>query len=183
MAEFHTPNRLAFGNAYGPPDYGIFGPIPTQPNDDRDMWAPICRALALIQEHTTFQIRMPAEMERDEALGILDAAKLLSGEPTTGTASGQSTITHTAATRITPQLERISDFLVIRDLGISLGGEEITIGKKLSIYRGQYVEIGEQQSKIEVSGNAITLRYTGDLEVGRTFARYVDAEGASSEVQ
>ncbi|KKF01751.1 hypothetical protein WN67_12045 [Mycolicibacterium obuense] len=183
LAEFHTPNRLAFGNAYGPPDYGIFGPIPTQPNDDRDMWAPICRALALIQEHTTFQIRMPAEMERDEALGILDAAKLLSGEPTTGTASGQSTITHTAATRITPQLERISDFLVIRDLGISLGGEEITIGKKLSIYRGQYVEIGEQQSKIEVSGNAITLRYTGDLEVGRTFARYVDAEGASSEVQ
>lgn len=181
LANFHAPNRLAFGNAYGPPDFGIFGPIPNEVHKERDIWAPICKALALIQEHTTVQLRMPEEMERDEALGILDAAKLLSGEPTTGTASGRTTITHTSETQIAPQLERLSEFLLVRDLAISLCGQEITIGKKVSLYRGRYVEIGEHQSSIEVSGKATTFAYTGNLEVGCTFARYVAEENIRSD--
>ncbi|WP_396912464.1 hypothetical protein [Mycolicibacterium sp.] len=174
LANFHAPNRVAFGSAYGPPNYDVFGSIPTEPDDGRGRWAPICRALALIQDHTTVQVRMPEQMEQDEALGILDAAKLLSGEPTTGSATGQSTITHTPETVIRPQLERVSDFLIIKDLEISLGGETVSIGKQAVIYRGRCVEVGEQQSKIEVSGKYVAFAYKGEHEVGRVFVRYVE---------
>jgi hypothetical protein len=176
LDNFHTPNRVAFGNAYGPPDFGILGVIATHRDDERGKWAPICRALAVIQEHTTVQLRLPKEMHRDEALSILDVAKLLSGEPTTGTARGQSTITHTSESQITPEVGRSAEFLVIRDLDISLGGVEITVGKQLSIYRGRYIEVDERQSRIEVFGRATSFAYSGGHEAGRTFARYVDDE-------
>ncbi|MCX8561079.1 restriction endonuclease [Mycolicibacterium mucogenicum] len=176
LASFHAPNRVAFGSAYGPPNFSIFGPIPNELTDERGMWAPICKALALIQDHTTVQLRMPEEMERDEALGILDAAKLLSGQPTTGTAAGQSTITHTPESEIIPQLHRTSDFLLIKDLEISLGGQAIIVGKQAVIYRGRYIEIGDQRSKIEVSGNYVSFVYRGELEVGRVLARYVEPD-------
>jgi hypothetical protein len=175
LAAWHTPNRVAFGSAFGPPDYGILATIPTEEDVERGRWAPICEALARIQVHTSAQLRLPEQMERDQAFAILDAAKLLSGEPTTGTVSGKANITHSSEREIEPQLNRLCEFMVIKDLEISLGDETISVGKQAMVYRAHYVEVGEEQSKIAPIGKYVSFGYIGDLEVGRVLARYVES--------
>lgn len=175
LANWHTPNRIAFGRAYGPPDYGVVATIPTDPSVDRQRWAPICEALARIQDHTPVQLRLPAQMERDQAFGILDAAKMLSGEPTTGTVSGQGTVTHQHEREIEPELDRLCEFKVIKALQISLGDETIPVGKQAMFYRGHYVEVGDQQSTIAPTGKYVSFCYIGDLAIGSVLTRYVEA--------
>lgn len=182
LANWHTPNRVAFGLPYGPPDFGVLGTIPQERTADRIRWAPICEALALIQEHVTVQLRMPHEMHRDQAFGILDAASLLSGEPTTGTVSGLMTVRHTAEVELERELNRLCEFKVIKELSISLGNDTISVGKQAMFFRGHYVEIDDQQSKIAPSGNYICLLYTGDLVPGTTQVRYVEP-GAVNEAR
>jgi hypothetical protein len=104
---------------------------------------------------------MPKQMERDQAFGIPDAAGLLSGEPTTGTVTGEATVTHTPERAIEPQLNRLCESMVIKDLEISLGDETISVGKQAMFYRAHYVEIGEEQSKIAPIGKYVTMDGSG----------------------
>jgi hypothetical protein len=118
-------------------------------------------------------------MERHQALGILEAAKLLAGEPTTGTVSGQATITHKPEREIEPQLNRLCEFMVIKDLEISLGDETITVGKQAMFYRARYVDIGAAQSRITPIGEYVSFGYIGNLVAGSVLARYVETGPAT----
>lgn len=173
LANWHTPNRVAFGLPYGRPDYGVIATIPQEASVERSRWSLICTALAQIQEHTTFQLRMPPEMHQDQALGILDTAALVSGQPTTGTVSGPMTITHTEESELGPELNRLCEFKVVKDLEISLGDDTIPVGKQVMFFRGHYVQIGEQESTIMPAGHYTSLVYDGDLAIGTTQGRYL----------
>jgi hypothetical protein len=48
----------------------------------------IAECLAQIQNHVSVLLKMPAEITRDQALAIIEAATLLSGETRTGTVDG-----------------------------------------------------------------------------------------------
>ena len=96
---------------------------------------------------------MPAEMTKDQAFRIIETAKLVSGEPLTGSMSGEFTVTH----HDEPQI----------------GSRAGHVGKQALFFRGRYLEIGDGESKIEPFGDGISVRYTGDAEVTRVFARHL----------
>jgi hypothetical protein len=176
LANWHAPNRVALGRAYGPPDYGVLASVPQEAAAGRNNWGPICTALAQIQEHVVVQLRMPAQMEEEQALGILDAASLLSGQSTTGTVTGPMTVTHTTEVEIVRELNRLYDFKVIRCMEISLGEQTIPVGKQVMLFQGRYSEIGDNESTIMAVGEYVSLRYVGDLVPGAVHVRYAALE-------
>ena len=103
LAAMHAPNRIGIGLTYGPREFSSGG---TASSADRDReakrWSVIADALARIQDHVAVRLRMPAEMTKDQAIAIIEAAKLVSGEAITGTMSGSFTVEH-QETQIEPE--------------------------------------------------------------------------------
>lgn len=173
LSAWQTPNRLAFASTFGPREYGVVASIETDRAEDASRWALICEALARIQDHVPKLLKMPAEMSKDEALGIISAAKLLSGQAVTGPMSGEFTVHHTdGGPNITREADRLYEFVAIREIKISLAGIDIDLGKKALFFLGTYTEIADAHSKIEPRGDGVSVNYVGDMEVTRVLARY-----------
>ena len=173
LAAWQSPNRIAFGLTYGPPDYGVVATVPTDRDRDGKRWAQICEALARIQDHVRLLLKMPAEMTKDQAFRIIDTAKLVSGEPVTGSMSGEFTVTHHDEPQIDREADKIYEFIVIKAIEFTLGDEVIAVGKQALFFHGRYLEIWDGESKIAPFGDGISVRYTGDAEVTRVFARHL----------
>jgi hypothetical protein len=173
LAAWHSPNRIAFGRSYGPPDYGVVATVTTDRSQDAKRWAKICEALARIQDHARSLLRMPAEMTKDQAVRIIETAKLVSGEPVSGSMSGEFTVTHDDEPQIEREMDKTYEFIAIKAIKFTLGNEVVTVGKQTLFFRGRYLEIGDNESKIEPFGDGISVRYTGDAEVTRLFARHL----------
>lgn len=172
LSAWRAPNRLAFALTYGPRDYGVVATIDTDRDGDSALWARVCEALAGIQDHVPTLLRMPDEMSRDEASGILAAAKLVSGQTVTGSVLGQFTVHHQAdAPEIVRELDRLYEFVTFKDIEISLADEAITVGKQAVLFLGRYAEVTQDYSKIEPLGNYVGMRYDGSMEVTRVLAR------------
>ena len=87
LAAMHAPNRIGIGLTYGPKEFTSGGAAPSPDHDNAaKRWSVIADALARIQDHVTVLLRMPAEMTKDQAIAIIEAATLLSGETRTGKA-------------------------------------------------------------------------------------------------
>jgi hypothetical protein len=190
LAAMHAPNRLGFGLTYGPPDFSIAGSAPGDRDRSAKRWAVIADALVRIQEHVTVLLRMPAEMTEKQGGDIVDAAKLVSGEALSGKLSGDFTVHHTDA-EIPPQLDRelgkVYEFVAINPIKITLGGDIIPVGKEALFFLGHYLEVSEESSRIEPVSEGVSIRYIGEVEVGRLLARHLHAivsaetgEGAAS---
>lgn len=171
LAAMHAPNRIGIGLPYGPEEFTSGG---TAPSADRDKeakrWSVVADALARIQDHVAVLLRMPAEMTTDQAIAIIDAAKLLSGESRNGTMTGPFTIIR-QQTQLEPELDTLYEFIAIRLLKITLGSDEIPVGKQALFFRGKYVEIGDEEFTIEPMAECVSVRYTGEPEAGRLFGR------------
>lgn len=172
LYHWHTPNRIAFGLAYGPPNYGVVATSPNEPDPERQRWAPICEALGLIQEHVPKLIKMPATMDFKQAMQILDVAKLVSGETTTGRLSGDFTVTHPSpATEIPRELHKVYDFKIIKTTKFTLDDEVITVGKHTIDFSGQFARIRATESELKPLTTGVAMRYDGDLPPGYVQAR------------
>ena len=95
----------------------------------------VADALARIQDHVAVLLRMPAEMTQDQAIAIIEAAKLLSGETRTGNMTSTFKVI-TQQTQLEPELDTVYEFIAIKALKITLGNDEIPIGKQALFFRG-----------------------------------------------
>ena len=133
LAAWTAPNRIAFGSSFGPPNYGVVATVQTDRDRDAKKWAAVCEALARIQDHVSVLLRMPEEMDFDEAMRIRDVAKLVSGEPVTGTLSGDFTIAHkTDASPVEREMGKLYEFITIKSIKFTLGDLKyvtLTVGK------------------------------------------------------
>ncbi|MGV0041671.1 hypothetical protein [Mycobacterium colombiense] len=172
LAAWHTPNRIAFGLAYGPPDYGVVATVPTEHDRDPDKWSPICEALARIQDHVPVLLKMPAQMTRDQAISILEAGKLIAGQAATSTISGRFTLTHPEPPQLKRDTDTVYEFWYVATIEIELGDAAITVGKQARFFLGRFVEIEATRSIVEpVTGEAVSFRYVGDLKEGHVMGR------------
>lgn len=174
LSAWRAPNRLAFAPAFGPRDYGVVATIDTDRDGDSAKWALVCEALAKIQDHVPRLLKMPVEMSGDDAVRIVEVARIVSGEAVTGAMSGESSVYHPAEEpSIERELDRIYEFVTIKALKIELGGETIDVGKQSLFFRGIYTEATPDRSTIKPIGEGISVRYDGELEVTRVLARYL----------
>lgn len=175
MAAMHVPNRIGIGLPFGPKEFTSGG---TAPYTDRDVeakrWARIAECLTQIQDHVSVLLKMPAEMTKDQAIAIIDAATLLSGETRTGTIKGTFKIVRNQ-TRLEPQLNTVYEFITVGSLKITVGSDEIPVGKQAMFFRGKYVEITEREFTIEPLSEYVSARYVGEMEVGHVFGRRAPA--------
>jgi hypothetical protein len=173
LAAWWAPNRIAFGLTYGPPDFGMMMTTDLIQRDrEAGRWAPIAKALTALQDHVPVRLKMPSEMTKDQAIGIIEASKLVLGEPVTGSMTDTFTVTH----RETPQIDRQPDttyeFVAIKRIKFELGDDVIEVGKQALFFLGQYVCIEELESEIKPISEGLSIRYTGDAEVTHVSARY-----------
>lgn len=170
LAAMHNPNRIAFGSTYGPPNFAIAATAPGEPEMTARKWADVCGDLAHIQDHVTVLLKMPAQMTHNEAVDIRETARLLSGEVISGGLSGAFNVTHTEP-QLDRELDRIYEFMVVNPIKFTLGGEEIEVGKEALLFRGRFVEITDEKSRIEPISDGLSMRYIGEVGVGRVLAR------------
>src|ERR1700730_7965064 len=120
----------------------------------------IAECLAQIQNHVSVLLKMPAEITKDQALAIIEAATLLSGETQTGTVNGTINVVRHER-RLSPNLDTIYEFIAIRSLKITLGSDEIPVGKCALFFRGRYLEIGDEEVTVEPLSEYVSGRYVG----------------------
>ena len=68
---------------------------------------------------------------------------------------------------IEPEMGKLYEFVAIKAIKITLGEDEISVGKEALFFRGQYLEIGDDESTIKPVSDGVSIRYTGELEVQR----------------
>ncbi|WP_157900980.1 hypothetical protein [Mycobacterium terramassiliense] len=176
LAAMHAPNRIGIGLAYGPKQFTSGGPAPRPDHHDNaaKRWSVVAEALARIQNHVSVLLRMPAEMTKDEAIAIIEAAKLLSRETRSGPLTGPFTIIR-RETQLEPVVDTIYEFIAIKSLKITLGSDEILVGKQALFFRGKYLDIQDDEFTIEPISDGVSALYTGEAEAGRLFGRPVRA--------
>lgn len=173
LAALHPPNRIGIGLPYGPKEFNSGGTVPASMNDrEAQRWSVVADALARIQDHVGVLLRMPAEMTKDQAIAIIDAAKVLAGEARTGTVTGPFTIVRNDSP-LQPEVDALYDFIVIKSLKITLGSDEVTVGKEAMFFRGRYLEVTDDELTIEPMEDCIYVRYTGEHSPGQLFCRPV----------
>ena len=172
LAAWRSPNRLAFGPTYGPRDYGVVATDPIDRDKETGRWAPIAKALATLQDHVPILLKMPTEMTKDQAIGIIEASKLVSGEPVTGTMSGTFEVSHQEPPQFDRQPDKIYEFVAIKRIKFELGDDVIEVGKQALVFLGRYVRIEETESEIEPVSDGTSIRYSGEAEVTRVAARH-----------
>lgn len=175
LAAWNSPNRIAFGMPYGPPDFGVVATIDVDRDRDAVRWARVCESLARIQDHVSVLLRMPEEMDIDQFLAIRDVAKLVSGESVIGTVSGDFTITHNPdVPRFDADIGVTYEFMTIKSIEFTLGEVTITVGKSALFFRTKFVRIEDDESEIALVGQkGISVLYTGDLPIGHVLVRRI----------
>lgn len=175
LAAMHAPNRIGIGLPYGPREFTSGG---TAPSADQDLeakrWARIAESLCEIQKHVGVLLRMPAEMTKDQAIAIIEAAKILSEETRSGAITGPVSILR-QETQLEPESDTVYEFIAIKRLAITLGDDQVSVGKEALFFRGKYIEIGEDEFTVKPLSDGISARYTGELEAGRVLGRPVSA--------
>ena len=64
-------------------------------------------------------------------------------------------------TPLEPQLDTIDEFIALRSLKITLGSDEIPVGKCALFFRGRYLEIGDEEVTVEPLSEYVSGRYVG----------------------
>ena len=180
----HSPNRIGFCLTYGPPEYMIAGTTPPDRSSAAaERWALVSEALTRIQVHVSQLLRMPATQSGDQSVQIIEAAELMSGQAKTGPLTGPFTVYHRAEELVGPDgkpiptIDRepdvIYEFVAIKAIKITLDDETIIVGKEALFVRGRYLEIGDDESRIEPVTDGVSIHYTGQVDVGRVLARHL----------
>lgn len=185
LADWKSPNRLAFGVPYGPPNFGVVATVQTDRDRDASKWAAVCEDLARIQDHVSVLLKMPKEMDFDQAMRIRDVAKLVSGESVTGKLSGGFTVTHRPdAPPVEREMDKVYEFITIKSTKFTLGDDTITVGKEALFFRGRFVRIEGSESELEPLTEAIAVSYDGELEPGQVIMRPIpDVDGTAGEIE
>ena len=58
-------------------------------------------------------------------------------------------------------MDTIYEFIAIRSLKITLGSDEIPVGKCALFFRGRYLEIGDEEVTVEPLSEYVSGRYVG----------------------
>ena len=140
VAAWHAPNRLAFGLTYGPRDFGVVATIAEEQDEEAKRWAPICEALARIQDHVSVLLRMPAEMTKDQAFEHHRSRKARRRRGCVDV--GTFTVTHQDEPEIERHPDRVYEFVAIKAIKFTLGETVITVGKQALFFHGRYAQDG-----------------------------------------
>jgi hypothetical protein len=178
LAHWHAPNRIAFGLPYGPPDFGVVATVPTEKDPESRRWATLARALTTLQDHVKVLLKMPEEMTKDQAIGIIEASKVVAGEPVTGTFSGTVVVIHKEPPQVDRDPEQVYEFAAIKMLKFELGDDVIEVGKQALFFLGRYSRTDDDESEIEPVSEGVSMRYTGDAEVTHVSARHFSGSAA-----
>ncbi|MDF3283239.1 hypothetical protein QNM97_10295 [Gordonia sp. L191] len=174
IANLHDPNTLGVSTAYGPRQFSAMSTSASGRERDISVvrLAKVARALVTIQQHTTKRILFPSSYTGDQALEMIDVAKLLSGEAISFTWP-----------EIRVDLEPDQDFpfqvgdeamfRVVQALEISLDSGRLEVGKRMAILQGRVTELTATQLVAVPTGEdrAQMLRFDGDEQPGRVQTR------------
>jgi len=141
--------------------------------------ARLAEALATIQSHTGHRLLFPTEITAEHAMQIINAARILSGQPVSITWSDGFRVD-----RDPQQPDSRIDFAVgdklmariVSDLTIELNNETIVVGRQMSILEGRVTEFSDAvlAAAVPVEGSESWLvRYDGDEETNRVSTRPV----------
>lgn len=174
IAHLHDPNTLGVSTAYGPRQFSAVSTSAT--GKERDMsvvrLAKIARALVTIQQHTTKRILFPSSFTGDQALEMIDVAKLLSGEAISVTWP-EIKVDLEPEQGIDFQVGDEAIFRVVEALEISLDSGRLEVGKRMAILQGRITKLTATQLVAVPTGEdrAQMLRYDGDEQPGRVQTR------------
>ena len=176
-AHLHDPNTIAFATTYGPRNWSIGsvngGDRARDPGLNR--LARLATALTEIQPYTSTRLRFPREFTGDQAIQILNAARLLTGEPVSMTwHDGLRVVRDPEATDVELDYS-VGDTLMFRvssDLTIELDGRSIVVGRQMAILEGRITEISDHLLAAEpIEGtDSWLVRFDGDDGPGRVSA-------------
>lgn len=174
LAAMHKPNRIAFGRTFGPPDYYIAAEATHESSSDAKLWSVVVDALISLQDHVATRLLVPNEMTEKQAGDILEVSKLMAGEALSGKLSGPLTAHH-QDDELSPNVERTCgkpyEFVAINPIEILLGDNAVQIGKEALFFVGRYIETSDTASRIEPLTEGTSVRYIGEVEIGRVLAR------------
>ena len=133
----------------------------------------IAECLAQIQNHVSVLLKMPAEIKGSGA-GHHRGSHAALGRDTDRHRKRDDQHRQTR-TPLEAQLDTIYEFIAIRSLKITLGSDEIPVGKCALFFRGRYLEIGDEEITVEPLPEYVSGRYVGEMEAGRVFVRPMPA--------
>lgn len=178
LANMHRPNTIAISRAFGPRNFSAGSTTLKDKDPDYGRLAKLARALAIIQDHTSTRIRFPKEFTGEQALNILDAARILSGNPISATWD-QIKIDRDVDT----DPEKFSyvpgdevDLRLIRDIVIEIDDRSLVVGKEAALLRGVVREFTAETAVFvpsEQNPKAALVRFDGDEETNRAHIRAV----------
>lgn len=172
ISNMHDPNKMGLAAAYGPRDWsmGHTSGWSEGPDPSARRLARYAEALATIQEHTQTRLLIPSSYTRDQAVGILNAARLLSGEPVGITWTDGIRFDREAGE--TQKLAfNVGDELLIRavsNIVIELDDAEVVVGRQMTILEARLTELpGSTLAAVPVEGSESWLvRFDGDDDAG-----------------
>jgi hypothetical protein len=124
----------------------------------------IAECLAQIQNHVSVLLKMPAEIKGSGA-GHHRGSHAALGRDTDRHRKRDDQHRQTR-TPLEPQLDTIDEFIAIRSLKITLGSDEIPVGKCALFFRGRYLEIGDEEVTVEPLSEYVSGRYVGATHTG-----------------
>ncbi|MFC9356440.1 restriction endonuclease [Rhodococcus sp. NPDC057014] len=184
LANMHKPNTMAISQAFGPRNFATGSSELKEKDGDYSRLAKLARALATIQDYTSTRIRFPEIVTGEQAINIIDSAKILSGNPISATWDRVKIDRDTNADPETFSYEVGDevDLRLIRDIAIELDQRVLVVGRQAALMRGVVKEFTAETAVFEPAQEnpkATLIRFDGDEEVNLVQARPVHPTNAS----
>lgn len=177
IATMHEPNRLAIADTFGPRKFSAASTTMSNGRDiDFSRTAKLARSLVTLQDVIPHRLTYPEVITADQALNILDTAKLIEGQPMKGTFHGcQVNLDEgTDLSSIPHDVDEKVELRIIRDVEIELNDQKCTVGKEMAMMRAVAAEIFPdfvRYAPIPDDTEVTRVRFDGDVSNGRVFAR------------
>ncbi|MGF0320527.1 hypothetical protein [Nocardia fluminea] len=174
ISALHHPNRVALSNVYGPRAFDTTTTMTGDPDPELQAMARSAAALVTVQEHVHQRLLMPAQLTHEQAIALVQAANLLSGQ-----------LVHCTWDQLPIALDEPStfavddefDFCLIRDMEIELDTETITVGRSACFMRGRIVEADDDHIKVTPTHpRAVLARYVGEDSDGHVRYRSIQTD-------
>ncbi|OZD68897.1 hypothetical protein CH263_08335 [Rhodococcus sp. 06-1059B-a] len=185
LANLHGSNNIGLAQAFGPRKFTV-GTINSEREQDPDFrrFAKLAEALRGLQDHTSDRLLFPTTFTGEQALAILEANKLMSGESVTATWTGfkvDRDQNSDPSDWIAFGVGDEADLRLSREIEIELDGQLHVVGKQAALMRGLVSEATAESVRfIPASEDSATLvRFDGEADVGRVHSRRTNLSAAN----
>lgn len=181
LANLHGSNMMGLAQAFGPRKFTI-GTIDSEREQDPDFFrfAKLAKAIRSLQQHTSDRLLFPRAFTGEQALAILDAERIMSGESVTVTWAGFKVDRDPSSDPsewVSFEVGDEAELRLIRDIDFELDGQIHVVGKQAALMRGAVSEVTAESVRFEPLENedqATLVRFDGEADTGRVHSRRVD---------